>query len=88
MCLCWRARLSPGERVLVLGAGGAVGQAALGAARVLGAGRVVAVCRSAGAEQRARRAGADDVVLLAGTSSSPLRQALAGPASALRVSST
>jgi NADPH:quinone reductase-like Zn-dependent oxidoreductase len=85
MCLCWRARLSPGERVLVLGA---VGQAALGAARVLGAGRVVAVCRSAGAEQRARRVGADDVVLLAGTSSSPLRQALAGPASALRVSST
>jgi NADPH:quinone reductase-like Zn-dependent oxidoreductase len=28
----WRARLSPGERVLVLGAGGAVGQASLGAA--------------------------------------------------------
>jgi NADPH:quinone reductase-like Zn-dependent oxidoreductase len=67
MCLSWRARLSPGERVLVLGAGGAVGQAALGAARVLGAGRVVGVCRSAGAEQRAHRAGADEVVRLTGT---------------------
>ena len=32
----------PGERVLVLGAGGAVGQAAVGAAQLLGAGRVVA----------------------------------------------
>jgi NADPH:quinone reductase-like Zn-dependent oxidoreductase len=33
MALTWRARLKPGERVLVLGAGGAVGQAAVGAAR-------------------------------------------------------
>ena len=63
-CLAWRARLQPGERVLVLGAGGAVGQAALGAARVLGAGRVVAACRSADAQERARRAGADEVVVL------------------------
>jgi NADPH:quinone reductase-like Zn-dependent oxidoreductase len=66
MALTWRARLQPGERVLVLGGGGAVGQAAIGAARALGAGRVVAVCRSAAAEERARRAGADDVVPLAG----------------------
>ena len=42
MALSWRARLQPGERVLVLGGGGAVGQAGIGAARVLGASTVVA----------------------------------------------
>jgi NADPH:quinone reductase-like Zn-dependent oxidoreductase len=52
--------------VLVLGAGGAVGQSAVGAARLLGAGRVVAVCRSEEAQERARRAGADVVVPLSG----------------------
>ena len=61
-----RARLQAGEHVLVLGAGGAVGQAAVGAAKLLGAGRVVAVCRSAEAQERARRAGADAVVPLEG----------------------
>ena len=66
MALTWRGRLSPGEHVLVLGAGGAVGQAAVGAARVLGAGRVVAVCRSPEAQERARRLGADAVVPLTG----------------------
>jgi NADPH:quinone reductase-like Zn-dependent oxidoreductase len=66
MCLTARARLLPGERVLVLGGGGAVGQAAIGAARVLGAGRVVAVARSAEAQERARAAGADEVVPLTG----------------------
>jgi NADPH:quinone reductase-like Zn-dependent oxidoreductase len=67
MALTWRGRLEPGERVLVLGAGGAVGQAAVGAAKLLGAGRVVAVCRSEQAQDRARLAGADAVVPLAGT---------------------
>jgi NADPH:quinone reductase-like Zn-dependent oxidoreductase len=66
MALTWRGRLQPGERVLVLGGGGAVGQAAVGAAKLLGAGRVVAVCRSAEAADRARRAGADEVVPLSG----------------------
>ena len=66
MALTQRARLQPGERVLVLGAGGAVGQVAVAAAKLLGAGRVVAVCRSAAAQDRARRAGADAVVPLAG----------------------
>ncbi len=65
MCLTWRAGLQPGERVLILGAGGTVGQAAIAAARSLGAARVVAVCRSAAAESRAARAGADEVVRLA-----------------------
>jgi NADPH:quinone reductase-like Zn-dependent oxidoreductase len=61
-----RGRMQPGEHVLVLGAGGAVGQAAIGAAKLLGAGRVVAVCRSAEAQERARNAGADAVVPLTG----------------------
>ena len=66
MALTSRARLQSGETVLVLGAGGAVGQAAIGAARLLGAGRVVAVCRSADAQERARALGADAVVAMAG----------------------
>ncbi len=64
MALSWRARLQPGESVVVLGAGGAVGQAGVGAARLLGASRIVGVCRTEEAAHRARRAGADDVVLL------------------------
>ena len=64
MVLSERGRLRRGERVLVLGAGGAVGQAAVGAAKLLGAGRVVAAARSAEALERARAAGADDVVAL------------------------
>jgi NADPH:quinone reductase-like Zn-dependent oxidoreductase len=66
MSLTARGRLRPGERVLVLGGGGAVGQAAVGVAKLLGAGRVVAVARSAEAQDRARRAGADVVLPLAG----------------------
>jgi NADPH:quinone reductase-like Zn-dependent oxidoreductase len=38
----------------------------VGAAKLLGAGRVVAVCRSQEAQDRARSAGADEVVPLAG----------------------
>ncbi|MBN1092944.1 zinc-binding dehydrogenase [Blastococcus sp. TML/M2B] len=66
MALTWRGGLQPGEHVLVLGAGGAVGQVAVGAARVLGARRVVAVARSQRARDRALAAGADDVVALDG----------------------
>jgi NADPH:quinone reductase-like Zn-dependent oxidoreductase len=65
MVLTWRARLQPGERVLVLGGGGAVGQAAIGTARVLEAGRVVAVCRSEDARSRALAAGADEALAAA-----------------------
>jgi NADPH:quinone reductase-like Zn-dependent oxidoreductase len=81
MALTARGRFRPGERVLVLGAGGAVGQAALGAARALGAGRVVAVCRSAEAQERAERAGADAVVRLTedvGRLTAALTEALGG----------
>jgi NADPH:quinone reductase-like Zn-dependent oxidoreductase len=80
MSLTWKARLRSGETVLVLGGGGAVGQVALGAARLLGARRVVAACRSEEAAARARSAGADAVVL---TSEGPglverLREACGG----------
>ena len=57
-----RAGLRPGEQVLVLGAGGVVGQVAVQAARLLGARRVVAACRSASARERALACGADAVV--------------------------
>src|SRR5829696_303379 len=83
MVLTARARLQPGERVLVLGGGGAVGQAAVGAAKALGAGRVVAVARSPEALERARRAGADEVVPLTGDVDSltaRFRDALGGSA--------
>lgn len=61
-----RAQLRAGERVLVLGAGGAVGQVAVAAAKLLGASSVVGLCRSQAAEARARAAGADEVVRSSG----------------------
>jgi NADPH2:quinone reductase len=63
--LSWRARLQPGETVLVLGATGAAGLLAVAAARLLGAGRVIAAGRNPLALQRAMRLGADAVVDLA-----------------------
>ena len=63
LALTWRARPRPGETVLVLGAGGAVGSIAVQAARVLGAGRVIAADRDA--QRLARRDhGADATVVL------------------------
>ena len=64
MALTWRGELHPGEQVIVLGGGGTVGQVAVQAARLLGARRVIAGCRSAGAAERARRCGADAMVRL------------------------
>lgn len=64
MALTWRAQLRAGEQVLVLGAGGVVGQVAVQAARLLGARRVVAAARSESGQERARAAGADAVVAL------------------------
>ncbi|MEV3986532.1 zinc-binding dehydrogenase [Nonomuraea sp. NPDC049758] len=56
-----RGRLLPGERVLVLGAGGGVGLAVVQVAKALGA--VVLAAASTGEKrERARRAGADDVI--------------------------
>lgn len=63
----WRARLRPGERVLVLGASGAVGQLAVQAARIMDAGAIVAAARDSEGLERARELGADATVSLAGT---------------------
>ena len=60
----WLARLRAGESVLVLGATGAVGSVAVQTARILGAGRVVAVGRDAARLERAGELGADAVVEL------------------------
>jgi NADPH:quinone reductase-like Zn-dependent oxidoreductase len=62
----WRGRLAAGETVLVLGASGVVGLIAVQAARLLGAGRVVAAARDAAALERARSLGADALVPLGG----------------------
>jgi NADPH:quinone reductase-like Zn-dependent oxidoreductase len=64
MALTWRGELAAGERVLVLGAGGVVGQAGVQLARVAGAARVIAAARSGQARERARELGADAVVAL------------------------
>ena len=59
LALEWRSGLQPGETVLVLGASGAVGSIAVQAARLLGAGRVVAADRPS---PRLHELGADAVV--------------------------
>jgi NADPH2:quinone reductase len=63
----WVAMTGPGEltggdQVLVLGAGGVVGQAGIQLARGAGAARVIAVARSAAALEQALRLGADAAV--------------------------
>ena len=65
LALTRRGRLRAGETVLVLGAAGGVGVAAIAVARALGAGRVVAVVSDAARAEVAREAGADSVRLLA-----------------------
>lgn len=60
----WRGDLREGETVLVLGASGAVGAIAVQAAKLLGAGRVVAAARSEEGLERARELGADATVKL------------------------
>jgi NADPH:quinone reductase-like Zn-dependent oxidoreductase len=60
----WRGRLAYGETVLVLGASGVVGQIAIQAAKLLGAGRVVGAARDERALRRARSLGADAIVRL------------------------
>jgi NADPH2:quinone reductase len=56
-----RAHAAPGETVLVLGAGGGVGLAAIGVARALGC-RVLGVASSAEKRQAAEEAGAESVL--------------------------
>lgn len=60
----WRAPLTGGESVLVLGATGSVGLVAVQAAKLLGAGSVVAAGRSAAGLARAAELGADATLRL------------------------
>ena len=86
MALTWRAGLRVGETVVVLGATGVVGRSALAAARHLGAGRVVAVCRGTTAEADLIAAGADAVVSTGDGAADPvdlgrrIAEAAGGPA--------
>jgi NADPH2:quinone reductase len=73
--LAWRAHLRPGETVLVLGATGVVGQLAVQAARLLGAGRVVAAGRDGAMLARAAQLGADATVDLSELQADDLTQA-------------
>ncbi len=80
VALSWRARLAPGETVLVLGATGALGTVAVQAARMQGAGRVVAAALDEPGIERLETLGADAVVVLDGAADLPkrLREATEG----------
>lgn len=60
--LTHRGRLAPGESVLVTGAAGGVGLAAVECARVLGAGRIIAAAGGPEKLALARAHGADDLI--------------------------
>jgi NADPH:quinone reductase-like Zn-dependent oxidoreductase len=77
LSLEWRAEVRAGETVLVLGASGLVGRIAVQAAKLLGAGLVVAAARSEEGLRRAVELGADASVRL-GTDddAAALREAL------------
>ncbi len=77
MALTWRGHLQPGEQVLVLGASGAVGQVAVQAARLLGAGRVIAASRDEGGRALALSRGADAVVDLSGDDANEISRRIA-----------
>jgi NADPH:quinone reductase-like Zn-dependent oxidoreductase len=62
--LLWRARLQPGETVLILGATGVAGKLAIQIARHLGAGRVVAAGRNARILETLPELGADATIAL------------------------
>jgi NADPH:quinone reductase-like Zn-dependent oxidoreductase len=70
-----RAQLRPGETVLVLGATGVVGRVGVQAAKLLGAGRVVAAGRDRASLDEVRALGADEVVVLEGDLEEALRAA-------------
>jgi NADPH:quinone reductase-like Zn-dependent oxidoreductase len=64
LALTWRAELQTGEHVLLLGASGVLGQVAVQASKLLGAGRVIAAARSQAGLDRCRELGADAIVRL------------------------
>ncbi len=62
MSLAWRAKLAPGENVLIIGATGVTGTLAVQIARILGAGRVVAAGRNRESLESLRDLGADAII--------------------------
>jgi len=76
LALSWRAKLEPGETVLILGATGVAGRLAVQVARHLGAGRVVGAGRNAEALAALAGLGADATIRLEG-SDSELEEAFA-----------
>jgi NADPH2:quinone reductase len=64
LAVVWRARATPEDRVLVLGATGTVGLAAVQAARIVGARVIVAAGRRPGGLELAREVGATETVQL------------------------
>ncbi len=77
--LAHHANVQPGESVLVLGATGSVGRIAVQAAKLLGAGRVVAAARDSGALLEVEALGADESVVLGGEDDArALKDAAAG----------
>lgn len=64
LALSWRAKLVPGETVLILGATGVAGRLAVQMARRLGAGSVFAAGRDAAALRALRDLGADSTIQL------------------------
>ena len=64
LTLTFRAKLRPGENVLILGATGVTGQLAVKMAKLLGAGRVVAAGRNQQVLQSLLQTGADAIIQL------------------------
>lgn len=64
LSFAFRAKLVPGEQVLILGATGVTGKLAVKIAKILGAGRVVAAGRNLQVLSALREAGADAIIQL------------------------
>src|SRR5215467_2772850 len=64
LALTYRAKLAPGENVLILGATGVTGRLAVRIAKLLGAGRVVAAGRNQQALRSLEQIGADATIRL------------------------
>jgi NADPH:quinone reductase-like Zn-dependent oxidoreductase len=73
--LSWKAKVQPGETVLVLGATGVQGQIAVQAAKLLGAGKVIAAGRNREVLESLRSRGADDIAVLEGDLAAALKKA-------------
>lgn len=64
LSLSWKAKIAPGETVLILGATGSAGQLAVQFAKLLGAARVIAAGRNPAALDNLKTLGADATIQL------------------------